>query len=244
MPDKLWKKIIDESRGMGITYRPFLLNEPFTDKRMPEICAYIKEDKTAKIEFNTNAGLLIPQLSDELIKIGIDYMRFSIDGFYKETYEKRRKGLNYEETISNVEYFCKQAKDKNILTEARMIAFPDSEEEQALFIKKWKNITQKTTITSLYRYPWDGQESSIDKPCLKIQDEMFFYVDGTSTLCCWDTDARAIIGDIKTQSVLDIWNGEILKQQRLLLDQGERLKIELCSRCDAYKKLDFTKIRG
>ena len=57
MPDWLWKKIIDETRGMGIVYRPFLANEPFVDKRMPEIMRYIRKDPTAKIEFNTNASL-------------------------------------------------------------------------------------------------------------------------------------------------------------------------------------------
>ncbi|MFH1223066.1 MAG: radical SAM protein, partial [Pseudomonadota bacterium] len=69
MEDSVWKKIIDDTRGRGITYRPFLLNEPFTDKRMLDICRYIKQDKTAKIEFNTNGALLTPEKTDELLKV-------------------------------------------------------------------------------------------------------------------------------------------------------------------------------
>ena len=63
MPTETWKKIVDDTRGWGITYRPFLTNEPFVDTRMPEIVAYIKQnDTTAKVEFNTNGELLSEKL--------------------------------------------------------------------------------------------------------------------------------------------------------------------------------------
>jgi len=239
MEDKVWKKIIDDTRGLGITYRPFLLNEPFADKRMLDVCRYIKEDKTAKIEFNTNGSLLTPEKTDELLKIGIDIMRFSIDGFYEEKYNERRKGLNFKEVVKNTEYFCKKAKAHNILTDVRMIGFPGSEDEQKLFVDKWSKIASRTEVTTLYSYPWEGQTETIFKPCLKIRKEMFFYVDGRATLCCWDTNERAIIGDVKDQKAMDIWNGALLKKYRTYLDNGERDKISLCSRCDAYKNLTF-----
>ncbi|MEI6080069.1 MAG: radical SAM/SPASM domain-containing protein [bacterium] len=239
MEERVWKKIIDDSRGLGITYRPFLLNEPFTDPRMIEICRYIKQDKTAKIEFNTNAALLTPEKTDELLKIGVDAIRFSIDGYYEDKYKERRKGLDFKTAVSNTEYFCKKAKDTTTFTEVRMIAFPGSEEEQQLFLKRWEPIAKKVSTTSLYRYPWEGQEAVIYKPCLKIRNEMFFYVDGRATLCCWDTSERAVIGDAKEQNVLDIWNGEVLCKHRELLGQGQRDKIILCSRCDAYQSVKF-----
>ena len=239
MEEKVWKKIIDDTRGLGITYRPFLLNEPFADVRMLDICKYIKQDKTAKIEFNTNASLLTPEKTDALINIGVDTMRFSIDGFYEHEYAKRRKGLDFKTVVHNAEYFCKQAKNKNIFTELRMIAFAGSEEEQKLFKDKWTPLATNVLITDLYMYPWEGQTEPALKPCLKVRKEMFFYVDGTATLCCWDTNERGIIGDVKEQKVLDIWNGETVKNFRKLLDQGQRDKILLCSRCDAYKNAKF-----
>ena len=96
MHDWVWKKIVDETRGMGIVYRPFLMNEPFVDKRMPEIMRYIRQDPTAKIEFNTNGSLINDKLDREILDIGVDIMRFSIDGFSEEVYAPSRVGLNYE----------------------------------------------------------------------------------------------------------------------------------------------------
>ena len=57
MEEWVWKKIIDESRGKGILYRPFMINEPFVDPRMPEIISYIKLDSTATVELNSNAHM-------------------------------------------------------------------------------------------------------------------------------------------------------------------------------------------
>ena len=62
MPPETWKKIIDESRNKGITYRPFMVNEPLADKRIIEIIRYIKKDKTAKVELNSNGGLLTGEM--------------------------------------------------------------------------------------------------------------------------------------------------------------------------------------
>src|SRR3990170_3066590 len=67
MPDKIWRKIIDETRGWGVVYRPFMQNEPLVDNRLVEIMRYIKEDKTAKVEINTNAELLTEKIAKELL---------------------------------------------------------------------------------------------------------------------------------------------------------------------------------
>ncbi|MFH1223942.1 MAG: SPASM domain-containing protein, partial [Pseudomonadota bacterium] len=171
--------------------------------------------------------------------VGVNFMRFSIDGFYEDKYNERRKGLNFKEVVKNTEYFCSKAKPLGVYTDVRMIGFPDSTDEQKLFVEKWSKVANKAEITSLYRYPWEGQTEVVYKPCLKIRKEMFFYVDGRATLCCWDTNERAVIGDVKEQKALDIWNGELAKKYRALLDAGQRDKITLCSRCDAYKDHKF-----
>ena len=87
-----------------------------------------------------------------------------------------------------------------------------------------------------------AQKNVVKKPCLKVLDQMFIYVDGQVTLCCWDSAERAIVGDSKIENTLKIWNGPILARYRDLLSNGDREKILLCSRCDAYENLDFSKI--
>jgi wyosine [tRNA(Phe)-imidazoG37] synthetase (radical SAM superfamily) len=242
MEDWVWRKIVDETRGLGVIYRPFLLNEPFMDRRMPAISRYIKEDKTARLEFNTNGEALTPKVADQMIELGVDMMRFSIDGIRKETFNEAR-GISYDKVYRNVEYFLNAAKKARhpIDTEVRMIRFPGTEAEQAEFNAYWEaREPTRIVFTELYRYPWEGQTEAVNLPCLKIADELFFYVSGEATLCCWDSKGRAIIGDVKRESVLEIWNGEVLRHHRQLLDAGQRDQIELCSRCDAYQGVDWS----
>lgn len=241
MEDRIWKKIVDDTRGLGITYRPFLLNEPFVDKRMPEIVRYIKQDPTAKVEFNSNGEALTPSRSDEIIEAGVDLIKFSVDGIRRETFDESR-GINFDKVYQNVEYFIDAATraDREIKAIVRMIQLPGTEEEQIEYKAYWESRNATAVeFTQLYSYPWEGQTASLELPCIKIIDEMFFFVNGQATLCCWDTEERGVVGDVHDQDVLAIWNGETMNHHRQLLDQGKRSQILLCSRCDAYKKLDF-----
>jgi MoaA/NifB/PqqE/SkfB family radical SAM enzyme len=241
MEDRVWKKIIDETRGLGIIYRPFLINEPFVDTRMVDIVRYIREDPTAQVEFNTNGALLTPDITEQLIETGVEVMRFSVDGIRRETLAQSRE-LDYDTVYNNVEYFIEAANrsGKDIRTEVRMIKLPGTEDEQREYRAYWEARNPTAVVfTDLYSYPWDGQTGSLSLPCIKIINQMFFYVDGRATLCCWDASERQIVGDVKAEHVLDIWNGSTLNRCRRLLDEGRRSEIHLCSRCDAYKHFDF-----
>jgi len=244
MPMDVVDKIINETKGLGITYRPFILNEPFADKRMIEIVQKIKSDPTAKVEFNTNGELVDAKKTDALLAAKVDAMRFSVDGIRRETFDETR-GINYDKTYKHVSHFVEEAQkaDYPIDVEVRMIRLPGTEKEQLDFQKYWQSKGAKVVFTSLYRYPWEGQTESVNKPCLKVLDQMFIYVDGRVTLCCWDSAERAVVGDVKESNTLDIWNGEMLRHYRELLANGKRDQIDLCSRCDAYQGLDFNRVK-
>jgi len=237
----LIEKIIEETSGHGITYRPFILNEPFADKRMPQIVRLIKKDSTAKVEFNTNGELVSEKLGRELLDAGTDVIRFSIDGIRKETFNEAR-GISYDKTYQNVSQFIRTAKKEKhpIELEVRMIRLPNTDDEQIEFKNYWEALDVPVVFTDLYSYPWELQTKAPQKPCLKVLDQMFIYVNGEVTLCCWDSAERAVVGNLKKQNTLEVWNGEVLAHYRNLLGRGERDKILLCSRCDAYKDFDFS----
>lgn len=241
MRDDIWRKIVDETRGLGITYRPFLINEPLTDKRMGEIMRYIREDPTAKIELNTNGALMTEDMAREILEAGIDVIRFSIDGFSEETYSRARPGIHYDQVVERTVDFIARARRNGGAgrIEVRMIDMASNKHEQEPFKEFWAGHGAIPVITMLYRWPWEPGVRSVPLPCIKILREMFFYVDGRATLCCWDTHERAVIGDVATTHVLEIWNGPLNSRYRELLAEGRRDEILLCSRCEAYKDRVF-----
>lgn len=239
MSDVVWRKIVDETRGLGITYRPFMLNEPFSDERMVEIVSHIRDDKTAQVEFNTNAELLTPDLSRRLVKCGISVMRFSIDGIRHETI-RRTRGLDRDTVYENVLAFLEinSKSFRSAIVEVRMINFPDMDpKEQEEFLDFWRGTVDRVSITKLYQYPWTGQQDCAKKRCPKIREEMFFRFDGFATLCCWDAFGKGLVESVLEKSVLEIWNGTKLREYRNLLDKKNRHLIPLCSRCDAFADL-------
>lgn len=241
MPDSIWKKIVEDTRGLGITYRPFLQNEALLDKRLPQIVAYIKEDQTARAEINTNGSLLDERRSTLLIEAGIDLVRFSIDAFSPETFAMCRVGLDYQTVVDNINRFIAIAGRQHgrVVTEVRMIDMDANRHEQQDFIDYWSERADRALIVPLYHWPWDDGVEMVRKPCVKMREEMFFYSDGRAVLCCWDIAGRAVIGDVTKERVLDIWNGAVRRQCAEYLAHGEREKIPLCSRCDAYRDRRF-----
>jgi len=241
MAEGTWKKIVDDTRGLGITYRPFLQNEALIDKRLPTIVAYIKEDPTARAEINTNGSLLDEKRGAALIEAGIDLVRFSIDAFSAETYAACRVGLDYRRVVDNVSRFLEAAAQTRgrVATEVRMIDMESTKHEQRAFIDYWSARADRALIVPLYHWPWDEGVEMVRKPCIKMREEMFFYTDGRAVLCCWDIAGRAVIGDVTKESVLEIWNGAARRRCASFLSRGERDKILLCSRCDAYRDRHF-----
>ncbi|HEX2394182.1 MAG TPA: radical SAM protein [Bacteroidales bacterium] len=246
MEEHIWKKIIDESRGHGVVYRPFMINEPFVDLRIPDVIRYIKKDPTAKVEFNSN-GNFHPKFDiTAALEAGIDWIRFSIDGFTEETFKKSGRGGKFDKIVTNVLAFIEERNrlKSSCHVEVRMIDLDITRNEQQDFVDFWRQHADEATITQLYDWPWSGQTECFRRPCPKIKNEMFFMVDGRAVLCCWDAFARGIIGDINNKTVEEIWLGNPNQQFRSFLEKGERDKILLCSRCDAFKNYNFSNWAG
>lgn len=242
MEDWVWKKIVDETRGLGITYRPFLINEPLADMRLGEIMRYIRRDPTARIELNTNGEMMKKQRAEEILDAGVDVIRFSIDGHSRETFEKSRVGLDFDTTVYRTARFIRMARERGGAgrIEVRMIDLPENRHEHEAFVEFWtKAGADEVLVTEYYNWPWEPGVEAVALPCKKVLREMFFYVNGKATLCCWDAHERAVIGDVRTTHVLDIWKGEINRRYRALLAEGRRREILLCSRCEAYRHHTF-----
>ncbi|MFH1844968.1 MAG: radical SAM/SPASM domain-containing protein [bacterium] len=247
MADATWRKIVDDSRGRGVTYRPFLTNEPFVDRRQPEIVRYIKQtDPTALVEYNTNGELLTETLGRDLLTAGMGLIRFSIDGLSREVYEPSRVGVSHATVYGRVARFLelwdREGFHDQCRTEVRLIEVPENRHEIEDFRRFWEPRCSEVVITQLYQWPWTGQqpEDVVLKPCLKAVDELFFYSNGNATLCCWDVHERAIIGNVEQRSVAEIWQSHAASHLRELLDDGRRDLIHLCSRCNAYGGYDFS----
>ena len=88
MSMELYKKIIDEAIPKGMEFVTLLgFGEPMLDKYFLERVKYAKEKKLS-VSTDTTGYLLKEKISEELIKLKMDNIRFSCFSTTKEIYKK------------------------------------------------------------------------------------------------------------------------------------------------------------
>ena len=91
--------------------------EPLLNPKLPEIIDYAKKKGILETMINTNATKLNEEMSEKLIKSGLDIMIYSFDGGTKDTYEKMRPGRfgknNFDDIYKNILNFSKIRKKLN-----------------------------------------------------------------------------------------------------------------------------------
>ncbi|KKU53093.1 MAG: Radical SAM superfamily enzyme [Parcubacteria group bacterium GW2011_GWA2_47_10b] len=72
----------------------------------------------------------------------------------------------------------------------------------------------------------------LKKPCYYPFYQIFINYDGTVLLCAHDWNKRLIVGNLNEQSILEVWDNDILKQVRVNLSKADR-NFHPCDLCDA-----------
>lgn len=188
---------------------PFLTNEPFADNRIYGFCVSINELlPRTKIVFFTNGSLFTDANLDKLEQVkNIDTIHVSLHHSNKEEYEADL-GLNWEKTLASVHRLIDRKK-----WNVRLLRVQSADKKKDLdFIEFCSNEFPGTPTQISYRYNWKGDikshigyENTLDIICPRHQS-MTILCDGRVSLCCLDEKGEYSLGDIKEQSLLEIYN--------------------------------------
>ncbi len=78
--------------------------EPLLHPQFQEMLRYSKK-KGLRVDFNTNANSLTEEKAKAILESGLDKIVFSVDGVSAATYEKVRRGGNYDRVLRNIKRF-------------------------------------------------------------------------------------------------------------------------------------------
>ena len=62
------------------------------------------------------------------------------------------------------------------------------------------------------------------------------------SICCRDLDFKQLIGDIKSNSIEELWNSKKMSQYRELLASGKKNSIPICKNCSTIKSNPITRL--
>jgi MoaA/NifB/PqqE/SkfB family radical SAM enzyme len=250
MKQELFERIADEASGLGVKRIQLMhFGEPLMDNTLHSRIAYVKQ-KDIRTGIFTNAALLNKKCGEEIIMAGLDELCISFDAFNKSTYEKIRRGLDYDKVTANIENFLqskRSLKASNPRVSIVLVASVENFEEVDKFKKKWDRVVDSVETSTVDNYagsvdvlPPEDKRRFIEKqkklfPCAQLWNHFVVLWDGRVARCCKDYNGALILGDTNKAKMLEIWRGEKARMIREAHLKGELNSLPLCSECTMHK---------
>lgn len=231
----LFKKIVDECAERGVySIKLSWRGEPLLNKNVVPMVRYAKEKRIPDVAFLTNGERLTPELSDQLIDAGLDWISFSFDGF-KETYDVIRAPAVFEETLERIRTL-RQKRDarglKKPLIRIQSI-FSVIKHDPEKFRKLWDGSADSVNfISDQIRSFEEGQiEHNPFYQCPIPWQRMAVAYDGRVHQCIGDYAGRNILGDVNHNSLYEIWHDKPFNNLRRSFLQFRYLENAPCRIC-------------
>lgn len=222
----VFKKIVDEVAGKSPDSRFWvaIMGEPLLrGDKLVEMLTYAKNQGLDNIYLNTNATFLTKDMTHKLLDSGIKELLISMDANTKETYDKIRVGGDFHETIKNIEYFLAAKQEKGLQRPAVIMQFiimDENEHEIEQFKEYW--LKRKAIVKVRLKLGWGtavqagdliAADIKRDFPCPWLLRSVSIHWDGKFAVCDADYEAVHSPGDIKTQTIQEVWDGELAKRR-------------------------------
>jgi len=245
----LYKKIIDDLCEFEKPIKVLRLykdGEPLLNPRFADMVRYAKERGCAlQIDTTTNGSLLNPQKNLELIEAGLDKIHISLEGLSEEFYRKfAGYTMEFDAFVGNIRHLYEHK--KNCLLSIKIVGDNLSEKEKERFFDIFGDIADHIFIEHIAPC-WPkfemqdvtvnpnvgiyGQEIKEVEVCPYIFYSLSINTDGKVSLCFLDWSRELIVGDVKTDSFKNIWNGETLFNYRKMHLLKKRKEHPICGVC-------------
>lgn len=250
----LFRKIIDDFSEFDKPVKVIHLytdGEPLLHPRFADMVRYAKESGVVeRVTTTTNGSRLAPQLNRQIIEAGIDKICVSVYGMNEEQYTKFSKfKINFDSLVENTRDLYEHRGNCEIVVKINGDVI--SPEDEAKFYEVFEPIATGVSVEhvmscwvqtpefnlaakGLQPNPLVGiwsqpiQETLV---CPYVFRSFTIHPEGTASTCFLDWGRKLLIGDVRTQSVKDIWNGAPLRAHQLMMLRGERKKHPICGSC-------------
>jgi len=245
---EMYEKIILEAEKYNCpSLNPQGVNEPLLDQDLENYIKFAKKHGFIDIMMNTNATLLSEERSKKLVDSGLTRLRFSLDAFNKETYEKIRIGANYEKVMRNIDRFIEiRNKNGNKLpfVGVNLVQMKTNEDEVHPFIEYWREKVDFVVIQNFLPPELEGDYSDFFSTTSKFRENisssfncqqpwqrMFVHNNGVVSPCCALHSIELSLGNFNEHSLHELWMSEPMNNLRKIHKEGNYAENEWCKKC-------------
>jgi radical SAM protein with 4Fe4S-binding SPASM domain len=250
MPFDLFKKVINDCKQFPHKIKALRLygfGDPLLNKKLPEMVWYAKHaGVTDFVEFTTNGWWLSPVLNLQLIVSGLDAITISVPAITEDKIKDVcGRNVDFAKYVGNIKHFYKHRNKCRVHVKLTNYDLTDGEIRK--FKKIFSNFADEISIDNIVPI-WNGMDNQMQREpdkniymrpieevsvCPYIFYHMTIHANGDVSTCFVDWQHKNVIGDVKTQSLVDIWNGAPLKYLRI--EQLNGIKDGICNGCGQLK---------
>lgn len=257
-----FRKVIDESRK-HLSYLTFYFQgEPYINPSFLEMVKYAS-DRKIYTATSTNAHFITPEVARKTVASGLNRLIVSLDGTTQDVYEQYRVHGTLSKVLEGTRNILEAKKQMNSSTPLVVFQFlvVRPNEHQIEDVKKLgeamgvDQVVFKTaqmynyengnplipTIDkySRYRKGADGKyriKNKLLNQCWRMWQGCVVTWDGLVVPCCFDKDATHRMGDLKRDSLSEVWNGPTYENFRRAILRS-RSEIDICTNCTEGTKV-------
>lgn len=234
----------------------YFQGEPFINPKFLDMVRYAR-DKGIYTITSTNGHFLDDENARKTIESGLDRLIISVDGTTQEVYEQYRIAGKLDTVLEgarNLVRWKKEMKSKTPHIIFQFLVVKPNEHQIPEIYRLAKEIgvdevKLKTAQVydyehgnpliptasrySRYRVKADGTyevKNKLLNHCWKLWHSCVITWDGVVVPCCFDKDAIHRLGDLKKQTLKEVWNSKSYWQFRQTLSTG-RSAIDICTNC-------------
>lgn len=252
MPLEVMEKVVEQSKLFDMPYKLISFmgqGEPLCNRDLPQMISLAKQAGIAKrIDVVTNASLLTPQYSEELIAAGLDVLRVSLQGISAESYFKTcGVKIDFDRFFSNLKYFYSIKKNCKLFVKTMNTTLCIDEEEK--FYKMFAKCSDRMYIDEVkptyagagVNYTSEEQNLTIDRHgnshthrfvCPQPFYMLTIWPNGDVAPCSALYKASPL-GNIFNDKLPSMWRSEKLKEFQKLQLEHKRGFNESCASCCA-----------
>lgn len=241
----LFKRILDE----WIPYLRYLsMDGPGETIMNPEAFDMIRYAKSrgVRVMLSTNATLLSKDVTDALLDSGVDLIIFSVNGASSKVYEAVHGGGNYEVTIGNIRQFLARKLERRapVLVSMQMVRLPETLPQIGDYYLQWHGLpgvdsvrVKKDVVCNEGTCLEDSRRQRPRRnPCSRLwYGPVFVETNGDVYASPGILYKAPPIGNLKENSLAEIWNGERIQAMRRAHSTGHVSSLPECVDC-AYPR--------
>jgi len=250
---EIYRKVIDDLVEFPTqikTLRLYKEGEPTINKRLPDMISYAKKKNVAKtIDFTTNASLIDHDLALAIIDAGLDRINISIEALDEAGY-MRISGvkIDMKNFLENLKFLYENRKQCHIFLKISDLGLGLHTEKE--FYDMFSNMCDEISIEHVSPvwpefeldindrisaekdiYGGDMKTRERQQVCPYLFYSMCVNSDGTVSACLMDWNHQLIVGDIKKQSLFEIWNGSAMQNMRIEHLKKNKAIFPTCKNC-------------